>query len=443
MSDDAIVVFAYEASKAGFTGLFGFHYYNEPLCAWGRVKRLIDRIKGAVPKARFVLWTNGLAVPDDRGELAVFEQINVTDYTGVKAGLQDLPGNVVWRPVAPDGRREVKPLGFPKLTPCRRMYTEMIIDYFGTVHACCHDWRGTIPLGNAGLEPPESIIEKWQTTRANVTGRVMGPHAPKTCLHCPSRTQIVTTFDNESSRRAREEVASVLPPASSGFIAVTAVAFRIPEQRVRDFMTWNRDAFAACDAYVVLVVEEPYDLKDFENVEQVRYTEPMKVFSLCATKNCGIRRAAEMSGNHGVIAATDIDVAIPPATLENMRCLPWGKAHIPLYVMADSYDSRDGADVTAPKATGTVSMHAGHWQQVQYDERCVGYGSDDAILVKDIQGLGVEIVGRHERVFHIAHQQGTCQKEFAGRADHWGRDSGFNPENFEHNGVFYAERGSR
>jgi hypothetical protein len=439
LTDDRILELARQAHDLGFAGLIGWHYYNEPMCAWWRIRPLMERIRAAVPQARFVLWTNGAQMPTDRRELAGFEELNITDYANNRPRLPDLPGRVVWRPVVPDSRLQPGPARV-HYAPCRRMHTEMVFDYFGRVHACCHDWRGAIDLGNGQTDAMPELLRRWRAMRAQVAGHCMGPDAPETCLRCGLRSGNITEFDQQAAARARAALAAGWPVDPSALAAfAVAVAYRIPEWRVRQFVDWNRAEFARRGIRTILVVEQPYpDLPP--EIVQVVYPEPLPIFNLAATKNCGIRKAAELQPE-SIIVATDIDVALPGPTLDACLAVAWRQAAVPLYLMADEYDTRETRNIPAPRATGTVAMHAAHWRRLPYDNRCQGYGSDDAILLADLRHADLAILARDLPAYHMAHRPGTCQAEFKGRADHWGRDAGFNPENFAANGRLYQERG--
>ena len=151
--DSLVVELAAEAYQVhGFRGRIGWHYYNEPLMAEARMWRLMDAIDARVP-ARYTLWTNGTRWPKKPENLARFEEVHVTDY-----GITDQPvDREAWRQVVPcvkfetwrlDDRVTVEPQD--SLYPCRRMFTEFIVDYYGNVHLCCYDWRGRF----SGEYPP-------------------------------------------------------------------------------------------------------------------------------------------------------------------------------------------------------------------------------------------------------------------------------------------------
>jgi len=440
LTDDKIVSIAAEAyNEHGFRGMIGWHYYCEPMLEWRRVFPLMRRIKAEAPSARFVLWTNGTIIPDD--DLGMFEQIHVSAYDPEKArAFHEAAPHALVEPIAIDDRLSSRR---PVLQgQCWRPFTEMIIDYAGQVHACCYDWRGQIAIASVHKSKLSTVLGKWRELRAQLAARGgMSADAPAPCRNCQFVCGAISSFVPE----ARDAVLVDLPrirAMASEPPAVIAVAYRIPEHRVRAFCEWNDVLFKSSRARVYIVVDKTYDdLPAY--VTQVVYTEHMDVFSLAKTKNAGIAMAL-VDQTPGVIIASDIDIVFPEPAWHEMVGTQRGNANVPLYLMAKGYDVRATQHDPAPKATGTVAMHWRDWAEhgIRYEERCKGYGSDDAILLRDIAKAGVT-VDRVDGcpVYHIAHRAGTCQREFAGRTDHWNRDNGFNPENFAHNRQFY-DRGA-
>ena len=53
VTDEQIVAIVRDAyGRHGFRGLVGWHYYNEPLCAWWRLRPLLARLQREVPASR-------------------------------------------------------------------------------------------------------------------------------------------------------------------------------------------------------------------------------------------------------------------------------------------------------------------------------------------------------------------------------------------------------
>jgi radical SAM protein with 4Fe4S-binding SPASM domain len=185
--------------KHGFRGRIGWHYYNEPLMAAERMWRLMHEIVTKVPEASFVLWTNGTLIPEDCSEFRRFDEIHVTDY-----GLADHPTRNLkaLRKVQPatkvhhwqlDGRLN----GFGdevNYSPCRRMFTEFIVDYLGSIHLCCYDWQGRASVGNVHEDSLEELIRRWHGMRNRICWEAMDPGAPEACLKCKMRSTAIPRF---------------------------------------------------------------------------------------------------------------------------------------------------------------------------------------------------------------------------------------------------------
>ena len=207
--DSLVVELAAEAYQVhGFRGRIGWHYYNEPLMAEARMWRLMDAIDARVP-ARYTLWTNGTRWPKKPENLARFEEVHVTDY-----GITDQPvDREAWRQVVPhvqfqswrlDDRVTVDPQD--SLYPCRRMFTEFIVDYYGNVHLCCYDWRGLGSPGNVHTDSLADLAKRWQAIRESISGSMMTPDAPEVCRRCAMRcgiTRFVPEVAEEAARYVR------------------------------------------------------------------------------------------------------------------------------------------------------------------------------------------------------------------------------------------------
>jgi hypothetical protein len=452
MTDEQIIDAAAKAYAAGFRGAIGFHYYNEPLLAKDRIFRLVAAIRAGNPAARFVLWTNGTKVPGDAAGLdelkGIFDLAWVTAYDGGDySRLRRVVPKVNVVKWGLDNRAS-DPLQKDNRASCCRMFSELIFDYYGNAHFCCIDWRGDIKIGNLHDQDFAAIWGRFAEYRGAASHEPMLPGAPAACLRCVGRHPTIAPLIPEIMMDAKRDLphlrAAALakvnaqkapPPRGAPVPAAVFVAYRLPEQRLRDHFRWNDAEYRAKGIRVYVVVDRVYDgLPDY--VRQLVYEDEMPVFSLAKTKNRGIRHAIE--AGHSPIIATDSDILFPADALEQAIRTPAGTADVPHYWMAD--DESCASYVPAPKATGTVTMTADDWRRIHYHEGCEGYGSDDGILLHAIVKHKLR-VDRGKHVWHIAHVAGTPQKEFdqaKPRVDHWGRGDGFNPENFAGNRKFYA-----
>lgn len=193
----------------GFHGRVGFHYYCEPLCSENRMWRLMDAIDVAVPNARYTLWTNGTRWPKQPDNLKRFEEIHLTDYQ-----LPEFPVDMeAWKEVVPHFQYHHWQLDnrvaatSPALHhPCRRMFTEFIVDYYGNIHLCCYDWRGLGSPGNVHTHTLAELVQKWQAIRDTISGNAMTPDAPEVCLKCGMRGSGITKFVPEVAEEAEKYV---------------------------------------------------------------------------------------------------------------------------------------------------------------------------------------------------------------------------------------------
>jgi hypothetical protein len=189
----------------GFRGRIGWHYYNEPLMAEARLWRLMDAIDAVIPTARYTLWTNGTRWPKKPDNLIRFEEVHLTDYR-----LPEYPVDLAaWREFVPHLQVHHWPLddritaiSGPLHHPCRRMFTEFIVDYYGTVHLCCYDWRGLGSPGNVHEHTTAELVERWQAIRARISGSSMTDEAPDACLRCAKRSSGITQFVPEVAKDA-------------------------------------------------------------------------------------------------------------------------------------------------------------------------------------------------------------------------------------------------
>lgn len=467
LTDEIIVRTAVRMYREfAFRGAVAFHFYNEPTLQSERMHRLMALIKDEVPAARFVLWTNGTQhVPQPiRNQ---FDAIHVTNYAR--------DGHPPLAEICDSQNAEVH--GWPldaRLTakeefsrrPCARPFTEMVFDAYGNTHPCCYDWRGLGTVGNLFADELEDIVADWVFERDSMT-KHMDYLRPDVCQLCSMRpAQLhVPNFIPEIAADAKEYITELndapdQPVDAGRSIGVVFPSYRIPVQRLVDHFKWNDTIYRKLNASVFVVVDEKdddaskspedampfpaavWDLPDY--VQLVHFAEcdlPVvdnkPVFSITKTKNLGIDVAIESGCD--LIVCTDVDVSLDAeAWAAAMRVTDYTAA-VPLYKMADTFDTRIKAHVDAPNATGTVAMTAHNWDRLRYEEKCVGYGCDDGIMCWSIRHANIKI-DRTGNAYHMAHSPGTPQAEFNGRGDHWNRDDGFNFKNFTGNGAVHRER---
>jgi len=189
LDDDTIVECVKYAYANGFTGEIGWHYYNEPLLQWGRIRSLIGRIRLDVPQSRFILWTNGTQIGTsvDPAELHVFEDVWVSNYFNQdwKRIFADVPVKLHVLDGKLDGRKTL--LAIPTGSPCMRPFNEIVVDNHGNMHLCCADWKGDAGIGNVLTDGLEACLEKFFQTRADAAASPMRSCVPEICKRCTIR----------------------------------------------------------------------------------------------------------------------------------------------------------------------------------------------------------------------------------------------------------------
>jgi hypothetical protein len=227
-------------------------------------------------------------------------------------------------------------------------------------------------------------------------------------------------------------------------LAIVFVSYlKVPEERLQDHFRWNDRLYDARDDLRVYVVSDvkhslPYYARCVVfPIERLPIVDGQSRFSLTMTKNAGNDMA--LADGADVVVCTDVDIYFWPDSLKTMAEVTDAEAIIPVYRMAPSYAERDSGHFDHG-CTGTVAMTAANWKRLRYDERCVGYGADDGIMLRDICRAGLKVV-RSTVVSHIAHVQGDGKRTpGSGAATCWGRDDGFNFDNFHENRKLHNQR---
>ncbi len=207
--DDATIIEAAVAaySRLGFTGMIGFHYYNEPLLESERLFKIAGEIKARAPGAKFLLWTNGMLIPESPEQYRVFSEIVISGYNAEsKRGADRLEAIGVKSRYVPDAQLDNRmQLLTPanKSAPCMRPFLEMIFDAYGNTHLCCYDWRGEGTNGNLLTTSIDVLAAKWRASLPKIAGDKLAEDAPKVCAECAQRWDNFQVHDPEIVQRAQ------------------------------------------------------------------------------------------------------------------------------------------------------------------------------------------------------------------------------------------------
>lgn len=215
--------------------------------------------------------------------------------------------------------------------------------------------------------------------------------------------------------------------------AVVFVSYRIPENRLHDFFSWNGPRFEREGVSVYVVTDKEYDVPFYAKCivypeSKLPIREGKRTFSLAKTKNAGL--AAAVAGGHDLIICSDVDIYFDDDCWKQLTTTPPDVASVPYYMMSKSWENRTTDTHQDAGATGTIAMRAEHWRAMHYDPRFIGYGAEDGKIMEDIQRAGIRI-RRASKVWHIAHERDTPQTNFGERTDYHNPD--FNPWLLEEN----------
>jgi len=195
LTEDDIVKAINDAVKLGFEGFVGFHYYNEPLAYKKRIENIINESS----YDRFMLWTNGLLLnqgnPEDTDILNLSQWVLLSNYwpekyTGffneIRKHYPQVEIDVF------DGSLDNRMDNYDRdpeglSVNCWRHRIEIPIDYYGNIHLCCQDWKGSFNIGNIKEKGLYNLLcsDLFKDTTINLcTGTGA---APKICKKCYNR----------------------------------------------------------------------------------------------------------------------------------------------------------------------------------------------------------------------------------------------------------------
>lgn len=206
--------------------------------------------------------------------------------------------------------------------------------------------------------------------------------------------------------------------------------YRLPPERLQDFLVWNDKSFRSVSARLLVVMDQPLlRLPDYACAAV--FPKKMERFALSWTSNFGIRTAINNGAN--IVCKTDPDMLITEDLAAILASVQSKTAVSPVYRMAQGPNEarqRPESCLVWDGSRGTFAMNSGDWRAVSgYDQRMVGYGPEDGDLCDRCKREKIKIFRHSDSpIFHIAHDPGTPQKK-GQRFDQWGRDDGFNAEN--------------
>ena len=188
LSNKKILELATSAYKElGFTGLIGFHFYNEPMIYWERMLHLMDSIRAEIPESRFILWTNGTILIDEP-RFDNFELVVVTNYLNKDRAVYEKYYRNKLLIQEPNFDDRLTYGGAKDKSKCQRQFIEFIIDSYGEVILCCQDWHTEVKIGNVNYEELSELSDRKM--------RISNPLMNVICQNCSGKIPLAN-FDDE------------------------------------------------------------------------------------------------------------------------------------------------------------------------------------------------------------------------------------------------------
>ena len=168
LSVDEICTLMDEAIDNNFSGLFAFHFYNEPLMYIDRIREVIKKR----PQYRYLLWSNGVLVNrvmESGFDFTLFEKIVFTCYDEKYRKnlelLEEMHKDVQIFTPDMDDRLNIYAEIPKKQFSCKKMMCELPIDCEGNVYICTFDYKKEYLLGNVRENSLLSIVNDEKYTR--------------------------------------------------------------------------------------------------------------------------------------------------------------------------------------------------------------------------------------------------------------------------------------
>jgi len=206
-------------------------------------------------------------------------------------------------------------------------------------------------------------------------------------------------------------------------IHIVACHYKLPEKRLRDFISWNTELFVKFNVTLHVVSDVPRDnLPEWVKIHI--YPRELKVYSPARVSNFGIRQAGG-----GIVCKTDIDCVFSEEALKEISVVFPGMGVYFTYLMVKSYEER-GKFQRWGSTCGTMALNFSDWEKLcGYDERLEGYGIEDGDGVARAR-LFCKVPKSIASVYHVSHGNTELwsQTNVCLRRDLWNRKGGFCPD---------------
>lgn len=188
-----------ELTRIKFSGVFSYHFYNEPLLR-NDLEELICRVSIKLPNASQVLYTNGDALSEERHKSlcnAGIEHFIVTRHS--QKPIDKRPKQTVQFPedlVITNRGGIMSKLGTPLTLPCYSPNERLIVTVTGNVQLCCNDAGRTQVMGNIVEQSLEEIwFSKKFTQMRELLKKGKRAETSPICRNCDDREYFASGED--------------------------------------------------------------------------------------------------------------------------------------------------------------------------------------------------------------------------------------------------------
>jgi hypothetical protein len=217
-------------------------------------------------------------------------------------------------------------------------------------------------------------------------------------------------------------------------ISLVAAAWKIDDNRISQFIDWNREAFLQAGLELVLVSNRDLQLPE-PWISSPVYPLPQEIFSIPRTINYGIRRTTA-----DIIVKTDVDIVF---SVEILRLIESyveparGMVGICANIRSADFAPKTDWNRVSKRHRGRgacFAMHRDDWFKLRgYNERITGWGADDNDMWDRASRTISMVESREQPIYHVAHPERKNSPEFP----NWGkknlkisRKGCSNPENW-------------
>jgi hypothetical protein len=196
-------------------------------------------------------------------------------------------------------------------------------------------------------------------------------------------------------------------------VTIVVTAFKIDDQRIAEFFTWNTEVFQKYGVKVILVADRKVEV-NYPNVTVMVMPNTQPFYSLARGVNYGVKRTENTDPDGGLVIKTDVDIVIGDALMEYaLARVETGQAMMGSTFYVNSVNDvplfgKEGFQATQSDSArgGFVALTRNDWFKLHgFDERMYGWGYEDNDLLKRAKMQMKVEETEWLPLFHIAHQK--------------------------------------